>query len=263
MNLIRAGRRDFPAPAGFLIDDDRRNEVAEYFADLTRPYNTAAGTELSGQSYGEMAKALIATVVPADEPVDLLVLAFSIHDMWPGRATATFLSHLCPGTPLSFALCDQGSAAPFTALRLIREHRPRRALLLAVEQAMLPYDSPAVLPKEHRGVALLCGNDDSAGSRIAGLAQHPDVAAPDVPALAAQALTELSAGHDDVRLVLGETLADAWPGAAEHTRAAAGQPMTGVWWQLADTLAESAGLVVIGDYDRDLRYLCLAAIQAR
>ena len=264
MNLIRAERRDFTGPAGFLTDDDRRAEVAEYFADLTRPFGTGASSEPSGQSYGEMATALMSAVVPADEPVDLLVLAFSIHDMWPGRATATFLSHLCPGTPLSFAICDQGSAAPFTALRLIRDHGPRRALLLAVEQATLPYDCPATLPRQHRGVALLCGHNDNdgSGSRITGLSQHPDVAPPDVPALAARSLAGLSAGHGDVRLVLGEALADAWPGHPEHTRAPAGQPTTGVWWQLAGTLTEPA-LVVVGDYDRELRYLCLAGIKTR
>jgi len=67
-----------------------------------------------------MAEALIRELVPADAPVDLIVLAFAVPDVRPGRATATYLSHVCPGNPLAFAVCDQGSAAAFTGLRLAR-----------------------------------------------------------------------------------------------------------------------------------------------
>src|SRR5215217_3634459 len=124
LRLVRAERATFTGPAQFLSDEGNRASAGTYFADMTRPY----GAELApvsaalGHSYGEMAKALLEKVVPAQEPVDLLVLAFSIHDMWPGRATAAYLSHLCPGTPLSFAICDQGSAAAFSGLRIAREY---------------------------------------------------------------------------------------------------------------------------------------------
>lgn len=261
MNLLRVERREFTGPAGFLVDDDHRAGVAEYFADLTRPFGIEADPEPSGQSYGEMARALVEAVVAADEPVGLLVLAFSMHDLWPGRATATFLSHLCPGTPLSFAICDQGGAAPFTALRVLLGHRPRRALLIALEQADLPYDSPVTPPARHRGVAMLYG--DGEGSRVVGLRQHPDVAPESVPDLASRAFEELSAEHGGARLVLGDALAEAWPAHPEHLRAHSRQPTTGVWWHLADALTDPPGLVVLGDYDRDLRYLCLVGIEAR
>ena len=89
-----------------------------------------------------MAEELIRSVVPPDEPVDVLVLAFAVPDARPGRATASYLSHVCPGEPLAFAICDQGSAAAFTGLRLIREYARTggcaRGLLLVVEQAILP-----------------------------------------------------------------------------------------------------------------------------
>ena len=50
-----------------------------------------------GQSYGEMAQVLIGSVVSADEPVDLLILAFGVHDLWPARQTAAYLSDVTPG----------------------------------------------------------------------------------------------------------------------------------------------------------------------
>src|SRR2546430_11888237 len=122
MRLIRTERGTFPGPARFLADKGNRADIAAYLADMTRPFGTEPRPTLSGHSYGEMATALVAAIVPAAEPVDLLVLAFSIHDMWPGRAAATYLSHICPGTPMSFAICDQGSAAAFTGLRVIRDY---------------------------------------------------------------------------------------------------------------------------------------------
>ncbi|NUT45752.1 MAG: 2-hydroxy-acid oxidase [Saccharothrix sp.] len=255
MRLIRAERRTFSGSAGFL-DDEHRAEVADYFADLARPFGVEAGSELSGQSYGEMAKALVAAVVPPDEPVDLLVLAFSIHDMWPGRATATYLSHLCPGTPMSFAICDQGSAAPFTGLRVIRDYGVRRALLLVVEQASLPYDSSAATPLEHRGVAMLYGG--GTGSRMTELRQFPDVDPESVPDLASAAVAELSAGRG-ARVVLSDALTAVWPAHPHHVAASSGQPTTGVWWHVADAVE---GPVLVGDYDHDLRYLCLAVVEA-
>jgi hypothetical protein len=268
MHLIRTERRTFSGPAAFLADDGQRAEMDVYFADLARPFTGgesgsvgsgsvgSGSVELSGHSYGEMAEELLAAVVSEAEPVDLLVLVFSIHDMWPGRATATFLSHLCPGTPLSFAICDQGSAGPFTALRVIRDYDPRRALLIVVEQAALPYDSVATPPLEHRGVAMLYGEGD--GPRVTGLRQHQGVEPSAVAGLVSVDIAELSAGCEGVRVVLSDSLAAVWAGRPDHVRVPAGQPTTGVWWYVVDALSGGADLVVWGDYDADLGYLCLS-----
>jgi hypothetical protein len=171
LSLVRAGRRSFTGSAEFLADADNRARVGEYLADMGRPYGREvpaspfgepASPDL-GHSYGEMAAALIGSVVPADEPVDLLVLAFSVHDLRPGRQTAAYLSHVTPGEPMAFAVCDQGSAAAFSGLRMIREYAASaaiaRALLVVVEQAALPYDSPAALPLQHQAVAMLYRRD--------------------------------------------------------------------------------------------------------
>ncbi|MEU7808522.1 2-hydroxy-acid oxidase [Micromonospora chalcea] len=175
LRLLRAARRTFTGPAALLGDPVLRERAAGYLTDLTRPYGLRvpgglfdAPSAALGQSYGEMTAELIPAVVPPDEPVDLLVLAFAVHDMLPGRATAAYLSHVCPGTPMSFALCDQGSAAAFTGLRIAREYGCRRALLVTVEQAVLPYDAAVAVPARHRAVAMLYG------VTTAGAARHGD-----------------------------------------------------------------------------------------
>ena len=277
---MRAVRRAYTGPAEFLADAGNRARVGEYLADMARPYAREVPAALFGEppspalghSYGEMAEALIGPAVPADEPVDLLVLAFSSHDLRPGRQTAAYLSHLTPGAPMAFAICDQGSAAAFSGLRIAREYASsagiRRALLIVVEQAALPYDCPVTLPSQHRAVAMLYGDDAMPLARVAGLRQHPGVPPGEAAGLAAADLAELADGHHVVGLVLGDALAAVWPApAAGRVRVMPpGQPSTAVWWgltgELTGELTGDAGhpdLLVAADYDPGLRYLCLAA----
>jgi hypothetical protein len=276
--LIRAERQTFTGPAEFLRNPAQRADVAAFLADMARPYARAVRPGLFGeppspalgQSYGEMGQALIGALVPASEPVDLLVLAFAVHDLWPGRAAAAYLSHRCPGTPMSFAICDQGSAAAFTGLRIVREYAAsagcRRALLIVVEQAALPYDCAATLPSRHRGVAMLYGDAAAGAARVVDVRQHAGVAPGDVAGLARAEAAELSAGRRDVRLVLSDALAATWSRrpAGRVRVTPPGQPSTGVWWELVGELAgraDGADLLVAADYDPGLRYLCLAAIE--
>jgi 4-hydroxymandelate oxidase len=267
-------RRSFTGPAAFLADPANRARVGEYLADMARPYAREVPAALFGeppspalgQSYGEMAEALIGSAVSAEEPVDLLVLAFSIHDLWPGRQTAAYLSHLTPGAPMAFAVCDQGPAAAFSGLRIAREYASsasiQRALLIVAEQAALPYSSPVTLPSQHRCVAMLFGDGAVPQARVAALRQHPGVPPGDAAALAAADLAEMAAGHHEVGLVLGDALAAVWAAPAAARVMPPGQPSTGVWWGLIDELTSDAGhpdLLVAADYDPGLRYLCLTA----
>jgi hypothetical protein len=280
LHLVRAVHRSFTGPAEFLADPANRARVGEYLADMTRPYGHEVpaamfGESLSpalGHSYGEMAEALIGSAVSADEPVDLLVLAFSIHDLWPGRQTAAYLSHRTPGAPMAFAVCDQGPAAAFSGLRIAREYASsaavRRALLIVVEQAALPYSSPATLPSQHRGVAMLFGDGAMSQARVAAVRQHPGVPPGDAAGLAAADLVELAAGYYDVGLVVGDALAAEWttPVAGRVRVMPPGQPSTAVWSGLIDELASDGGhpdLLVAADYDPGLRYLCLTAFDTR
>lgn len=285
LHLVRAVRRTFTGPAEFLSDPANRARVGEYLADMARPYALEVPADLFraspalaqsssalGHSYGEMAAALIEKAVSSDEAVDLLVLAFSIHDLRPGRQTAAYLSHVTPGAPMAFAICDQGSAAAFSGLRIAGEYAAsagiNRALVIVAEQAALPYGCAAPVPSEHRAVAMLYSAiSDSAmrdGGRVAGVRQHPGVPPADVAGLAAADLAELAAGHDEVALVLSDALGAVWhkPLASRVRVTPGGQPSTEVWWGLIDELADLAGrpdLLVAADYDPDLRYLCLVA----
>jgi len=293
LRLVRSERRTFTGPAAFLDDPGNRADLDRYLSDLTRDYPELGPTAAAGgQSYGEMAEALIGAVTSADQPVDLLVLAYAIHDLQPGRATATYLSHVCPGVPLSFAICDQGSAAAFTSLRIARDFLAstgrRRALLIVVEQATLPYASAADRPAQHRGVAMLLESEPAESepaARLVALRQRPNLAAEAVPGQAVADLAELSAGYRETRVVLSPALAAAWPARPgppdqpgqpgqpgqpdQLTVGPAAQPSTSAWWQLITELDEieqlsstdRPDLLVVADYDPQLRYLCLAAIE--
>lgn len=273
--LARAVHRPFQATARLLDDPALRDETARYFDDLARPYGYAArpgvlGDEHApspGQAYGEMAAALIGSLVDPAEPVDLLVLAFSVHDMLPGRATATYLSHVCPGTPRSFAICDQGTAAAFSGLRIVASYAAaglcHRALLIVVEQAVLPYDTPARRPADHHGVAMLyeAGARASALARVGALRQRAGVDPDAAGALAAAGVAEL-AGGGEVYTVLSGQIAETWAGhEARVSVAPPGQPGTGVWSTVVDDLTGRPGeRVIAADYDPDLRYLSLAEL---
>lgn len=249
-----------------------------FIHDLVRPYGLAVREDLlisgAGHAFGELADPLVAALTPPEaEPVDLIVLAYSMHDIQPGRSTATYLSHICPGAALSFSLCDQGAATAFSGLRLIQTYaragQCRRALLIVAEQSGLHYELPApvAMPDRHAAVAVLF---DTAGpAALEPVRQHTDVGAQAAPALVAAELRQLIGDRGDAAtLILGTGLADLaatveLPVTVEDVVVApAGLPNTGAWWQLAGGLAgwaEQRRLVLLADYDPVLRYLSLCA----
>jgi 4-hydroxymandelate oxidase len=259
--INRVERRVFDGDCEFLRAPHHRAAIGTYLSDLLRPHGLDLDEDLldagAGHSYGEMGAELISSAVRADEPVDLLVVAFAVPDVRPGRATATYLSHVCPGNPQSFAICDQGVAAAYTALRLVGEYvgsgACRRALLLVVEQATLHYKTPvpAAVPARHAGVALLCtGRPEAAGAaRLDAVRVRTEVGSQQAAGLLA---TELAGHGGAATLVAGNGLnaADLPAGAR---RAPDGQPLTGAWWELA-----GGRTLVLADYEPSLRYLCTA-----
>jgi hypothetical protein len=241
-----------------------------FVADLVAPYGFAINEEPlaagRGQSYGDMAEVLAADLI--GDPLDLVILAHAVPDVIPGRATATYLSHVWPGQPLAFAVCDQGMAAGFTALALCREYlrdgEYRRGLVFVGEQAALhhvPTDLNTVIPKHHAAVVMLVG--PAGPTSITTLHQRTDVPPDRVAGLLGDELAALGGGRRDVTVVLGAGLADGaadlaadltWSGPVRV--APAGQPFTGLWWELAGA---GPGRVLLADYDPVLRYLCLLA----
>jgi hypothetical protein len=290
LRVSGAGRRVFNGSSDAAADPMLR----VYLADMVAPFGVALREDLlaagAGQSYGEMADAVIADVLRADQPVDLIVAAFAVSDVVPGRATAAHLSFACPGSPAAFAVCDQGNAAPYTALRMISEYARTdgcsRALLIVTEQATLHYEqpAPAAVPARNVAIALVCGQDGSAV--VDTVRVRPEVGPEQVGELLAQEAAALAGGRDDVTLIAGAGLdglpeaswlpeASGLPGASELPagcglpagcdvlRAPAGQPCTGVWWELAGGLPgwlARGRRVLLADYEPVLGYLCLAAI---
>ena len=238
--VIRAVRRRFSAPARASHDEAHLVRFREYVGDMLAPFGLALGPfEHEGQSYGEMAESLLGELLPAGEEAGLLILAHAVPDILPGRATATYLSHVCPGRPLAFAVSDQGTAGAFTALRLAREYARTgdvaRAVILIVEQASLPYDTgTGSVPALHAGVALLTGDR------------------PVAP------VTDIAVRAEDVG---GTGMLIASPAAAKRVSdmdsavlAPEDQPYTGVWWELAGCLGSMGNFTVV-DFDEQLGYL--------
>jgi 4-hydroxymandelate oxidase len=226
-----------------------------------------------------MLASLISDLVSPALPADLLILGFAMPDVWPERATATFLSGACPGSPLAFAVCDQGCAAGFTALRLARDYAAsggcRRVLVALAEQARLDYEppAPASVPDRHAAFAMLCdaqpagaGPGKDGAPMLGAVRVLPGVAAGQVPAILRGWLADLpvtAPGEDKRSLVLGEGLAPLAGPDGPGWRSVSlppGQPLTGVWRELAVWAAlPGRGSLAIADYDPWLRYLCLAA----
>jgi 4-hydroxymandelate oxidase len=275
LKIAGAARLIFEQTSASAFDPRLRS----FLCDLVTPYGVELREDLlaegAGHSFSEMAEPLIAELAPeGSAPLDLLVLAYDLHDLQPGRATATYLSHLCAGTPLAFSVCDQGPAAAFSALRLIQVYAGTgdhfRALLLVVEQSGLHYEpaaTPAAIPARHAAVALLL--EGSRSAQLPPVRQHPRVRPERAAALLGEELGPLVAGRTAATLILGAGLtAFGLPGLNlpavidEVLPAPAGQPGTGTWWELAGSWqrwAEQSRLVLVADYDPVLGYLSICA----
>ena len=278
----RIAARRFAGRSELSLDPDLR----VYLGDLVRPYGVALREDLLergvGHTYAEMAEELIRDVVTEDEPIDLVILTYAMHDVRPGQSTALYLSDVCPGRPQAFTVCDQGIAGPYTAVRIASEYLRTgnviRALIVIAEQDALHYepladpDVPPVLPEGHHAVAVLF--DGIGTPAVSSVREHAGTAPDDVRDLLATQITELtelaeltgSADPERRVLVLGGGLSkDDVDGLGIDRVIAAptGQPCTGVWHELAQNYTEWAqhgALVTLADYDRQLRTLCLCTI---
>ncbi|QKW23077.1 hypothetical protein HUT16_31875 [Kitasatospora sp. NA04385] len=253
LRVTRAVAAGFDGRAAAALHPDLRT----FTADLVRPYALPLRedllTEGAGHDYAEMGAGLLARALPGGEPADLLILAFSSPDVRPAAPASLQLSRHCPGQPTAFAVCDQGSATAFTALRIAAAHHRtggcRRAVIVLAEQSALHHRpaEPVELPAEHRAVVLVCEEAPGEGLRVRGQDQ-PD---------GADALRSVLDRHrrlgPGAGLLLAADLAS--HGSAEDTEGAEaarpGQPFTGVWTLLADRLA-GPGPLLVADHDRRL-----------
>jgi hypothetical protein len=237
--VSRAVRQRFSAPAELSHSDAHIARYREYTGDMLAPFGLSLGPfEHQGQSYGEMGAAVLRELLGPGEQAGLLILVYAVPDIVPGRATATYLSEVCPGKPLAFALCDQGTAGPFTALRLARDYARRgeveTAVILVVEQSLLPYDTgTGAVPGVHAAVALLTSG-------------HP--VAP-VAGITVRAENVTCSGT----LIASPAAAKRVFSLGELVLAPEDQPYSGVWWELAGALG--TGPLTVADYDQQLGYL--------
>ncbi|MEV4555518.1 hypothetical protein AB0K51_00810 [Kitasatospora sp. NPDC049285] len=241
LRLTTAHALDLTGDSPLAADPDLRT----FTADLAGPYGLALDEDnlggARGQSYAALAEQAVHHLVDATRPVDLLVLVYATPDVRPGQAVAVHLSGVCPGEPLSFALCDEGAGGGFTALRIAdayaRTAGARRVLLIAVEQADLHHrpHRPARLPDRHSAAALLW-EEEQAGRPLQLLDCARDVTADQVEARVHAWCRELP---PDVALLFGPGLAGlAGVDGTEIRRARAGNPYTGGWAALGAALAD-------------------------
>ncbi|WP_395292731.1 hypothetical protein ACF9IK_03335 [Kitasatospora hibisci] len=230
-------------------------DLRVFVSDLVRPYGLPLREDLlqkgAGHSYTELADALLCEAVADGRPVDLLILAFDSPDVRPGAPSSLALSRSCPGEPLAFALCDQGTAGAFGALRIAAAHHRtggcRRAVVVLAEQTALHYRpaAPVELPQRHCAVVLVCdeieetaqtGAAHGSGERGGCLAVTQEPCTEPGPAVAAVCDRVRSAGAD-AALVLDAGLAgEPALGGAATAVAPGGQPFTGLWTELARAL---------------------------
>ncbi|MCG6497860.1 hypothetical protein [Kitasatospora sp. A2-31] len=265
-------------------------DLRVFVSDLVRPYGLPLREDLLqqgvGHSYAELAEGLLREAVADGRPVDLLILAFDSPDVRPGAPSSLALSRSCPGEPLAFALCDQGAAGAFGALRIAAAHHRtggcRRAVVVLAEQTALHYRpaAPVEPPRRHCAVVLVCdeidetaeidetdrtGGGHRTGARGGALAVSQEPCAEPEPAVEAVYDRLRSAGAE-AALVLDAGLAgEPALGNAATAVAPDGQPFTGLWTELARALpAWQAGRrpVVAAGLDRRLGVLSTLTLGA-
>lgn len=205
-------------------------------------------------SYSMMSDAMLheATAGRTDRIPDLIVLAHSLPEVDPRRCVSTRLNHVSAGDPFGFGVSDQGTAAPFTALTLICEQMRagcHRALLIVLEQAEVPYDTPTgtELPEWNSAVALLI---ESAGpARIVAVRQRNAVTAAELDAAVASVMAELPPGPPH-------------PAVLGPARRVPGMLCTAPWWELADALDQQVQphRTVLVDFEASLGCLSVLAV---
>ncbi|MFC9434469.1 hypothetical protein [Nocardia sp. NPDC057030] len=248
--------------------------LLSYFADLAdqfrQPYYEEYFARATPNSFTEMAAEMLPAATASAEPFDLVVVAHTTPDARPGRP-ACFLSHALTGKALAFAVSEQGTAAPFTAIRLAGDYARAggygRALVLIVEQSFLWNGAKTELPAGTRmpgrdsAVAVVLATDGALGPVT--VRHFADVAAVEVDEVVTAALRDLAASDLPTTMIAGAGVEGELGVDYPIQRAAGDLPCTGVWSGFAGGLAQwtSTGQrVVLVDYDPTLRYVSLCTM---
>jgi hypothetical protein len=127
------------------------SEVIEFNQSLLEPFGMEIEPEWAGKGRNFTFLALAEQILysisdPLPEP-DLIIVAYALPDPHSLKKTlSSHLNNMLGGGSVSFAISEQGLAAPFTALRVAdsfaRSGRCRSAALFILEQATFPYKVP-------------------------------------------------------------------------------------------------------------------------
>ncbi|WP_030393181.1 hypothetical protein [Kitasatospora purpeofusca] len=253
-------------------------DLRVFVADLVRPYGLPLREDLLaegvGHAYEELAAGLLAEALGPDEPADVLIQAFDSPDIRPGAPTSLALSRSCAGTPTALALCDQGTAGAFAALRAALAYQrtgvARRAVVVLAEQTALHHrpPEPVTLPDRHCAVVLVCETlpgEELTVRQESGAAVGPDDSVGSVgsvESVAEEVRRQAKALGEDAAVLLAAGLEV--PG-LDAVRVPAGQPFTGLWSALAERLpgwrAERRP-VLLADFDPRLGVLSTLTLRA-
>ena len=191
-----------------------------------------------GATFVEMVELAARAVDPA-EPVDLAVTVTSTSDSGAVGYPGGLLHRLLPGRPLMLGITEQGTAGPFTALRIAADRiaagEARRAVVLVMEQCRLPAEDGITLPARDRAVLLVLGPAGSHALRTPLISRTRPAGAP-----------------------TGRVVA---PAGGDEAGEAAGEGITGVWAALAEQWPDLCGVpfTVVGR-DPALSYWCRLAL---
>jgi hypothetical protein len=237
LRLTRVVRREFTG--GSHPTDDPR--IHRYYADLAAlhgiEYRKDVLETAVGNTFIEMADAVLAELVSDARPIDLVIVAHSLPDLDPWLSVGVSLTRTLPGEPLVFAMSGDGGSTAFTALRVAgdyaRRHSYRRVVLLVMDQSTLPYPHDAE-PAGDAAVAMLI--EDAPGREIT-MGNIRDLQRPDVSAAIARLF-------GDAARVVDVDDHDAFPG-------------TGIW---SGVTQDRDGYTVLTAYDparAELRYCAI------
>ncbi|WP_131097150.1 hypothetical protein [Streptomonospora litoralis] len=221
-------------------------------------------------SYASMSRAMLDALGPLGH-VDGILVAHSTPEL--GSTSPAFaLSTALPSARLAFAVSDQGTASPYTALRiagdLVRGAGLRRVLLVVLEASTLPYDTrppEETVPVRDSAAAVVleAGEPGADGPETATtLAQRAGLDPRALPGALARELDGILDGREPEAIVCGAGLdPELIPGhySGVHT-AAPGRPNTGTWAALAEPepAAATGRPLVLVDFEPLLG--CLSAV---
>jgi len=206
-----------------------------------------------GVSYYQMAGLALEMLAP-DRDFDLVIFVTATPDCQLTHFSGPRFNEVLPGRPGFIGIGDQGIAGPFTGLRIAANHLRfglvRRALVLVMEQAMLPLmpshlriprDSAVAMVVSQRSGLRLGAGSITRNTRVETRIDNPR-----------DALLVSGADVGDLNLGAEDT------GFAEVCKSDGEYACTGVWETLADRLPSvRQDRIVVADVDTVLSYRCL------